>query len=241
MDLKHSPKVAFHQASRADCLRRWYSGPQGVRVLKLLRRQLEAFCKPRFGDYWLEVGPLGLLRPEWSGAAQTLHTDPDSQTLRALAGFLPLAEQTFSCVLLAHALGDANDSEAIIAEAQRVMAPEGYLFVLEAGHCNVPGRRRGRSVVPLGLRRRRMRRLLESAGLGVRRQIALTVLPAALPRDWHRRLDRFDAAVSPWLPMMGSCVLTVARRRDLIPIAPVAARPRWSRGAVRAGGTSQWA
>lgn len=210
-------------------------------MLKALQRQMALFCKPRFGDTWLEVGPLGLLRPEWSGAAQTLHVAPDSASLRALAGSLPLADESFSCVLLAHTLGDGDDSEAIIAEAKRVMVPEGHLFLLEAGHCGVQRSRRVRSLVPLGLRRRRLRQLLGSAGLAVRRQTALTVLPAALPRGWQRRLGRFDTAVAPWMPLMGSCVLTVARRRDLLPIPPVVARPKWSRGAVRASGTSQWA
>jgi hypothetical protein len=241
MDLKHSRQAAFHQASRADCLRDWYSGPQGLSVQKALRRQLQTFCRPRFGDAWLEVGPLSLLHPEWAGPARTLHADPQSQTLRAQAGFLPLAAETFSCVLLAHALGDADDGGAIIAEAVRVMAPEGHLFLLESGHCNASRRQGMRSALPLGLRRRRLRHLLGAAGLGVRRQVALTVLPAGLPAGWHRRLGNFDATVSSWLPLLGSCVLTVARRRDLIPIAPVASRLRWSRGALRAGETSQWA
>jgi SAM-dependent methyltransferase len=241
MDLKHSPQAAFHQASRAGCLRRWYAGPQGLRVHAALRRQLDISCRPRFGDAWLEVGPLNLLRPEWTGPAQVLHAGLQSQRLRAQAAFLPFPPETFSCVLLTHALRDPDDDAAVIAEAVRVMAPEGHLFLLESGCCSSSGRWSVRSAVPVGLRRRRLRRLLEAAGLGLRRQLAFTVLPTALPRSWHRRLSRLDAAVSPWLPLLGTCVLTVARRRDLIPLARVAARPRWSRGAVRAGGRSQWA
>lgn len=241
MGLKHSPQAAFDQASRVDCLRDWYSSPQGLSVQKALSRQLQTFCRPRFGDAWLEVGPLGLLRPEWAGPARTLHADPQSQMLRAQAGFLPLASETFSCVLLAHALGDADGAGAVIAEAARVLAPEGHLFLLESGHCSSSGRRGVRSALPLGLRRRRFRQLVGAAGLGVRRQAALTVLPAALPGGWHRRLHSFDAALSPWLPLLGSCLLTVARRRDLIPITPAASRLRWSRGPLRADGTSQWA
>ena len=210
-------------------------------MLEALRRQVHGFCKPRFGDAWLEVGPLSLLRPEWTGPAQTLHVDPGSRTLRAEAGYLPLAAESFSCVLLAHALGDGGDSEAIVAEAARVLTPEGHLFLLDSGHCVAAGQAGIRSALPLGLRRRRFRRLLGSAGLGVRRQVALSVLPARLPGSWHRRLGKYDAAASAWLPLLGSCVLTVARRRDLIPVAPAASRLRWSRGALRAGGTSQWA
>ncbi|MBS0001663.1 MAG: methyltransferase domain-containing protein [Thioalkalivibrio sp.] len=236
MDLKHSPERAFHQASRADCLQDWYSGPHGLRVLEALRQQLQVFCRPRFGDAWLEVGPVSLLSPEWTGPVHALHADPRSRTLPAQGGLLPLTAATFSCVLVAHALGDAEDAGDVIAEAARVLAPEGHLFILESSHCGPPGWRRPRQ----GLRRR-SRRLLGRVGLEVRRQVALSMLPAALPDGWHRRLGPLDAAVSPWLPVLGSCVLTVGRRRDLMPIAPSATRLRWSRDAVRAGGGSQWA
>lgn len=240
MDLKHSPERRFHQASRADCLQDWYSGPQGLRVLEALHQQMEAFCRPRFGEAWLEVGPVSLLDPEWTRPVHALHADPGSRMLAARGDHLPLAAEAFSCVLVAHALGGAEDRGHVIAEAARVLAPEGHLFLVESGHCNPPGRRRGHRALPVGLRRH-SRRLLRQAGLGVHRQVALSVLPARLPGGWHRRLGRLDTAVSPWLPVLGNCVLTVARRRDPSPIAPAAARLRWSRDAVRTGGTSQWA
>ncbi|MFO8152988.1 methyltransferase domain-containing protein [Thioalkalivibrio sp.] len=236
MDLKHSPERGFHQASRADCLRDWYRGPHGLRTLAGLRQHVQVLCRPRFGDAWLEVGPVSLLHPEWTGPVHALHADPRSRTLPAQGDLLPLAAATFSCVLVAHAVGDAGDAGDVIAEAARVLAPEGHLFLLECSHCGSPGRHRLRP----GLRRR-SRRLLRRAGLEVHRQVALSLLPAVLPDGWHRRLGPLDAAVSPWLPVLGSCVLTVGRRRDLMPIAPAPSRLRWSRDAVRAGGRSQWA
>ncbi len=236
MDLKHSPERGFHQASRADCLRDWYRGPHGLRTLEGLRQHVQVLCRPRFGDAWLEVGPVSLLHPEWTGPVHALHADPRSRTLPAQGDLLPLAAATFSCVLVAHAVGDAGDAGDVIAEAARVLAPEGHLFLLECSHCGSPGRHRLRP----GLRRR-SRRLLRRAVLEVHRQVALSLLPAVLPDGWHRRLGPLDAAVSPWLPVLGSCVLTVGRRRDLMPIAPAPSRLRWSRDAVRAGGRSQWA
>ncbi|TVP87738.1 MAG: methyltransferase domain-containing protein [Thioalkalivibrio sp.] len=238
MDLKHSPERAFHQAFGSDCLREWYSGPQGLRVLEALHQQMGIFCRPRFGDAWLEVGPVRLLDAEWIRPVHALHADPRSRTLPAQGDLLPLAAESFSCVLVAHALGDAEDSGKVIAEAARVLAPEGHLFLLESRHCRAPRPRR--LALPAGLRRR-SRQLLAQAGLGVHRQVALSALPAALPGGWHRRLGPLDAAVSPWLPVLGSAVLTVASRRDLLPIAPAASRLRWSRDAMRAGGSSQWA
>lgn len=240
MDPKHSPERAFHQASRSDCLQRWYSDPQGLRVLAALHEQMGIFCRPRFGDAWLEVGPLSLLDAEWTRPVHALHADPRSRTLAAQGDRLPLAAETFSCVLVAHALHDGEDGGSVIAEAVRVLAPEGHLFLLESGHCGAPGRRRLRRALPAGLRWR-SRRLLVQAGLGVHRQVALSALPAMLPAGWHRRLSHLDATVSPWLPVLGNSVLTVAKRRDLIPIAPAASRLRWSREGIRAGGTSQWA
>jgi len=240
MDLKHSPERAFHQASRSDCLQRWYSGPQGLRVLAALHQQMGAFCRPRFGDAWLEVGPVRLLDAEWTRPVHALHADPQSRTLAAQGDRLPLAAETFSCVLVAHALHDAEDAGNVVAEAARVLAPEGHLFLLESGHCGAAGRRPLRRALPGGLRRS-SRRLLVQAGLGVHRQVALSALPAVLPAGWHRRLSHLDTAVSPWLPVLGNSLLTVARRRDLKPIAPGASRLRWSREGIRAGGTSQWA
>lgn len=245
MDLKHSPQATFHQVLRNECLQEWYSGPQGQRVRKALGAQIAHFCRPRFGDLWLEVGPVSLLRPEWTGAAMVLHADRQSSILRAEADYLPLAADRFSCLLLAHTLGDAPDDAdaqaSVIAEAARVLAPEGYLFLLESGHCAAPGRLGIQAALPLGLRRLRLRQLLAAADLGVRRQVALSVLSARLPASWHRRFGRLDGTLSPRLPLLGSVVLTVARRRDLIPITPATSRLRWSRGPLRAGGTSQWA
>jgi SAM-dependent methyltransferase len=240
MDLKHSPETAFHQVFRAHCLRDWMAGPQGQRVLDSLRRELESLCPLRFGDTLLELAPVGLVDPEWTRPAWTLQVGSEAAGLRADPERLPLASGVFSCVLLTHAGAGPDRAGAVIAEAARVLAPEGHLFLLGVAAC--PGQVRGGpgSVVPAGLRRGAYRRWLEQAGLGVHRQLTLSLLPARLPASWHRRLGRADAVAAAWLPLLGSAVLTVARRRDVIPPSPRAARLGWARPSVRAGG-SQWA
>jgi SAM-dependent methyltransferase len=241
MDLKHSPETAFHQVFRASCLRDWCAGPQGQRVLASLVRELESLCPLRFGETLLELSPVGLIRPEWTGPAWLLQVGSEGAGLRAEPDRLPLASGVFSCVVVMHAGAAPDRTGAVIAEAARVLAPEGHLFLLGLAAC--PGQGRGSLGVPVpaGLRRRAYRRWLERAGLGVHRQLALSLLPARLPASWHRRLGRADAVAAAWLPILGSSVLTVARRRDVIPLSPRAARLSWPRASVRAGGSSQWA
>ena len=241
MDLKDNAERAFHQAFRADCLRDWYAGMQGHRVLEMLRRELGALCPLRFGDSFLELAPVALLRPEWTGPAWTVQVGSGNAGLHAEPDRLPLASDSFSCVLVAHAGMSSVGADAVIAEAARVLAPEGHLFLLEINACPPAGASSLGTLVPVGLQRRVYRRWLENAGLGVRRQRTLSLLPGQLPQSLHRRLGRVDALAAPWLPFLGSCVLTVARRRDVAPLSPRGARLRWSRLSVRPGGASQWA
>jgi len=241
MDLKHSAERTFHQAFRADCLRDWYAGPQGRRVLEMLRRELGSLCPLRFGDSVLELAPIALVRPEWTGPAWMVQVGSGSAGLDAEPDRLPLAPNTFSCVLVAHAGISSLGADAVIAEAARVLAPEGHLFLLEINACPPAGAGSLGTVLPVGLQRRVYRRWLEQAGLGVRRQRTLSLLPGRFPQSLHRRLGRIDALAAPWLPFLGSCVLTVARRRDAAPLSPRGARIRWSRLSVRPGGASQWA
>lgn len=241
MDLKHSPPGAFHQAARADCLRRWYARPQGRRVQQELGRQLGSLRLPRFGDAWLEVAPLGLLRPEWTGPAWVVRVGSGADAVSAEPDRLPLAAESFSCVLLAHMIASCARAEDAIAEAARVLASEGYLFLLEGGDCPLPGQRRLRARLPVGLQRRNHRRWLSAVGLEVCRQVTLSVAPARLPESWQRRIGTLDVLAAPWLPIFGTCVLTVARRRDVSPLRLGGARLRWAGMSVRAGGSSQWA
>lgn len=233
--------MAFHQVFRANCLRDWFAGPQGQRVLASLRRELESICPLRFGDTLLELAPVGLMDPESTRPAWTLQVGSEAAALHAEPEQLPLASGVFSCVLLTHSGAAPERAGAVVAEAARVLAPEGHLFLLGLAAC--PGQAVGglRSAVPAGLRRRAYRRSLEQAGLGVHRQLTLSLLPATLPASWYRRLGRVDAVAAAWLPVLGTCVLTVARRRDVMPLSPRAARLGWSGPSVRAGGTSQWA
>ncbi|AHF00230.1 methyltransferase domain-containing protein [Thioalkalivibrio paradoxus] len=240
MDLKHSPEKTFHQASCADCLRDWYAGPQGRRVREVLGREIRQRQRLHFGDSLLELAPVEVVHSDWVRMAWILRIGPEQAPLRAETDRLPLPGKAFECVVLAHAGSLAEDVDALVMEACRVLAPEGHLFLLDTTACDRVPRSRWAASMPAGLRRRQHRRRLESAGLQVRRQQALSVLPAQLPGRWLRVLGRPDALASAWLPLLGSCVLTIAQRRESIPLTPRAGW-RWPRMPVRAAGGSQWA
>ncbi|AGA34364.1 hypothetical protein TVNIR_2725 [Thioalkalivibrio nitratireducens DSM 14787] len=240
MDLKHSPEKRFHQASCADCLRGWYAGPQGRRVREALGREIRQRRPLHFGDSLLELAPVELVHGEWARMAWILRIGSEQAPLRTEIDRLPLSGKSFECVVLAHAGHLTEDVEPLVMEAARVLAPEGYLFLLDTTACADSGQSRWSPALPAGLWRRQYLRRLESAGLRVRRQQALSVLPAGLPGSWLRLLGRGDVLAAPWLPLLGSCVLTIAQRRETIPLTP---RARWRRARmpVRAAGSSQWA
>ncbi len=202
---------------------------------------MAAHCPFRFDTTFLELAPVSVVATEKSRGAWVLRAGPEESRLRTEADRLPLASDSFSCVLVAHI--DALDTEprAVISEAARVLAPEGHLFLLEANACPAPVGRRLNSRLPIGLRRHLYRRWLGEAGLDVRHQQSLSLLPARMTGTWPRCPVRCDTFLASWLPLLGNCVLTVARRRDTIPLSPDTLRMRWSRLTVRAGGTSQWA
>jgi len=240
MDLKHSPENGFQQTSCAEYLRGWYAAPQGRRVLETVLREIGDHRALRYGDALLEIAPVRLVDEEKVGPAWTLRVGSEAAALRADPLRLPLPAESIACVLLAHACTDPSGAGPLIAEAARVLAPEGCLLLLESGACAASGRHARGSALPPGMRRGVYRRWLEQAGLSVRGQSVLSVLPARLPSSWHRALGRADALAAPWFPMLGSCVLTIAQRRDLMPLST---RSRWRalRVPVRASGSSQWA
>ncbi len=239
--MKHSPHQGFHQAFRGDCLRAWYASPKGIHALERLHREMAARCPFRFDTTFLELAPVSVVAADRTRGAWVLRAGPGESRLQTEADRLPLASDSFSCVLVAHI--DALDAEpsAVIAEAARVLKPEGHLFLLETNVCLASARKRLGDRLPIGFRRHLYRRWIGEAGLEVRHQASLSLLPTRLAGAWPRRLVPFDARLAPWLPLLGNCILTVARRRDTIPLSPDTLRMRWSRLTVRAGGTSQWA
>lgn len=241
MTLKHNSENPFHQASCVECLQQWYAGPQGQRVLAMLGEEFTTRGQRlRFGDAVLELTPISLLQPDWTGSAWGLGIGPAEARLRARPDQLPLPARSFSAVLVAHAGLLEADGLKVIIEAARVLAPEGHLFFLEITACLPREANVLKRALSVGLQRRLYRQWLDQAGLRVRRQRTLSLLPSRLPVSWHRALGSADAWVAPWLPLPGSCVLTVAQRRDAAPLAP-RARWRWQRVPVRAAGGSQWA
>jgi hypothetical protein len=246
--MKHSPHQTFHQAFQADCLRDWYASPKGSMYSNICTALNSAPCAPcdstlpsgagsdRTGGPRVNPG-----RPGRSGWVPE-QCRPAGRSRIACRW----PRRFFSCVLVAH-IGIASDSAvAVITEAARVLAPEGHLLLLEITGC--PSGKRGGSAPDSRARSGCSAASIASgwkqAGLDVQHQRALSLLPGRLdpipsiaPSGSYR-----CAAWRPWLPLLGNCVLTLARRRDAIAAVAQGCAPALvATLTVRAGGTSQWA
>jgi len=254
MDLKHSPEEAFEQTPWQNCFQKWGESPLGQRIRQLLVAEIRRSIALRYSDRLLQIAPVDLLsasalQPAWvlrlllqSMAKPALARPEMPADIVADPGFLPLAPESFAGILLIQFGTSREERSQVIAEAVRVLAPEGYLFLLETNVCRSPlgsPWALARASLPAGLRRRENRKQLQAAGLQVRRQLALTVLPGALPLRWQQVLANADARMAVWFPAAASCVLTVAQRRQPLPMA--GGRWRWTRQPAGAAGSSQWA
>lgn len=242
MDLKHSPEEAFEQIPRQHYLRRWRASPLGQRVGQLALAEIQRHCVLRYGDRVLQLAPVNLLPPAALDPAWVLRVAPADGDIWAETGFLPLAPESFSAILLLREGPARGDWDQPIAEATRVLAPEGHLFLLDLTLYRARlgrGWSSPRALLPAGMHRRYTRRQLLAAGLQIKHQRALTMLPGTLPSRWQQVLARADARLAPWLPAAASVVLTIARRRDALPLT--GGRWRWTGFPARAANGSQWA
>jgi hypothetical protein len=241
--MKHNPEYSIDQARIPPHLLRWRSGQQGQKVLRLLLAEMLDRISPRPGDLILEIAPLSCLADADLQPAHLLRIGSAEASIRVDPGALPLPSERCIALLLGFAGRFEPQAERVLQEAIRVLAPEGYLFLLESNLFAADGaRHRWRRPWPIGWKRWRTRRQLQASGLHVHAQHCLSLLPASLPPRLHTALLRSDgrACTSPWIGVMGTQMLTIAHRRE--PISwPPRSRLRWSPATLRAGRTSQWA
>jgi SAM-dependent methyltransferase len=210
-------------------------------VRRALRRELVNRCQPRPGDRILVIGACDSLDADGLSGCWVVRTGGMQSALESRCDQLPFPPACFSCVVIDAAVLPAGCTEVAIAEATRVLAPEGHLFFLDHGKAlEVPVKWLQISL-PAGLRRWRLRRQLAVSGLHVRAQIPLTVLPARVPERWAEQLTALDSRLCRWMPVLASASLTIAHRREIIPPNGRQQRLRFGRGLQRAGRGSQWA
>tara|TARA_R110002167_G_scaffold8955_3_gene41110 strand:+ start:155 stop:925 length:771 start_codon:yes stop_codon:yes gene_type:complete len=177
-------------------LRAFYGEPSGALVRRLLARRLD--------DAWGEatncdVLGLGYATPwldAFVGARRVVAAMPGGQGVEHWPAVgrnrsllvddrrLPFTAGTFDRVLLIHALEEADDARALLAEAVRAMAPAGRIILTAAARGGLWSRAEG---TPFGqgrpFTRGQLERLVREAGLE--------------PTAWSQALY-----VPPWTPLL---------------------------------------
>lgn len=206
-----------------------------------LRGEIVNRCRPRPGDRLLVIGACDDLDTDAFSGCWIVRTNGVRAALESHCDQLPFPSGCFSCVVLDAGVLRVGCIEAAIAEAARVLAPEGHLFFLDRGTGSGVAWRSLRIPVPVGLRRWTLRRKLAACGLHVRAQIPLAVLPARMPKRWAAHWAAIDSRLCRWLPFLAWATLTIAHRREIIPPNRRLQRLRFTRSWQRAGRGSQWA
>jgi len=111
-------------------LQHWYSSQEGKVFARTLQTSLQPHLERTFGYFAVQSGysPLDLL----SCAAVTKHIiignyDGDIQ---CESEYLPLESNSIDLLVLSHTLELASDPHAALREAERVLVPEGRLYII---------------------------------------------------------------------------------------------------------------
>lgn len=225
-------------------LRNWYRTPVG-RLLEQAERQALAQRMDRLsGAALLQLGGF-YERPRLSAntGRQWLAEPPDSGPVDCRLEFerLPLQSNSIDIMVLLHVLEFSAEPQAVLREAERVLASEGHLLVLGfnpwsswgvtrawRGHAKAEGPWRGRYLSP-----GRARDWLTLLGLEVEHTDYLYFRPpwnSSLAQERLQPLERLGPRCLPWL---GGVYLTVARKR-VAAVTPL--RPRWAKQRKLLGG-----
>ncbi len=210
-----------HQGLFLNWLAHWYAQPQGRRVRERFLERIRRYGDPGPGDLAVELAPVPILEEKDAVQAPLVRVVPAQPVLRMAPEAWPMESGCARRIVLAHPCAQSDHPGAVIAEAARVLAPEGYVFLLEGNRLQHAGRQGVRaSPLPEGLRRRQYRELLEAADLDVLDQWSLSLLPPGLPAAWQKRLATMDAWTLRGLPPLASMILTVAHKRVDMPLRP---------------------
>jgi len=159
-------------------LRTFYGEPAGVLVRRLLARRLDEAWGEANGCDILGLGYVTPWLDRFIGARRVIAAMPGGQgvelwpsvghnrTLLVDDRRLPFAAGTFDRILLIHALEEADDVRALMAEAVRALAPAGRIILVAAARGGFWARAES---TPLGhgrpFTRGQMERLVREVGL----------------------------------------------------------------------------
>lgn len=236
-------------AHRHRQLRTWFRHPAGQAVLTRERVWLDALLPDLFGYYLVEVGNPGC--PERLRATRIRHTfrmalggsDWDAgamATVHGEADALPFDSEAVDVLILSHVLEFEEASAAVLAEAERVLRPEGHLLVLSFNRTShwqfwrwlEPARGARRppwsgqffSGPQLG-------RWLDELGFDTLQRGSLMFRPPIQSHRWQARWEDLEGWGERFLPAVGGVNVLLARKRvaTMTPLKP-------QRGPLWAGG-----
>lgn len=116
----------------------WYRSPLGQAVAALESARIQGMLSDTFGYYLVQVGITGCF-VDAIASSRIRHrilmpcTAPSGQPELEIVGSpvqLPLASDSVDAVLLPHTLEFAPDPRAVLREVERVLIPEGRVFLL---------------------------------------------------------------------------------------------------------------
>lgn len=113
----------------------WFQSPQGQKVWRFEKQQVEPLISRLFGYHILQIGcheeyslldasPVGhkiMFAPNWRPGAQQAVADNEE---------LPLANDSMDVVVLHHALDFTEDHHRLLREATRVLRPGGQMLII---------------------------------------------------------------------------------------------------------------
>ncbi|WP_237466593.1 methyltransferase domain-containing protein [Vibrio stylophorae] len=208
----------------------WHDFNQGPWLQSQLDARLAPWWSRFFGYHMLKLGGLSISldSQDCSIAHQVCvaRTHPHRQ-ITADPYQLPFVGKSFDAVLLLHQLEFSQDPHRLLREIDRVMMDDGYLVL--AGWNPVSGMGLNR-LLPWKRKRcpwhgrfftqGRIEDWLALLNFEVVHREHFGVCAGAHPSRWR---ERFDQQLSPWLPLLASNYLLIARKRT-IPLNKV--RPR---------------
>ena len=105
-------------------LTQWYQTPLGIYVARSVKSQFDNLLKEIFGYYLLDLGVSE--QQHWLHKSTLRYHLLVNTDLRKLA----IASESVDCVLMCHSLECYKPYQTILAEAERILLPEGKLLII---------------------------------------------------------------------------------------------------------------
>ncbi|MDR0233263.1 MAG: class I SAM-dependent methyltransferase [Zoogloeaceae bacterium] len=201
----------------------WLQTPQGRYVLDLEAAKLSEAIADEFGFNALQLGmpERDLLVGNRIPLRQIL-SDREGTTAHLRAEFtaLPIASQSVDLVVLPHILEFRSDPHQILREVERVLIPEGRLFILGFNPFSLWGLRRRLPPSPHGfpwegqyLSVLRLKDWLKLLGFEIDRGIFGLYVPPCKSAKWLKRWQFMEQAGDRWWGFAGGIYIIRAIKR----------------------------